>query len=277
MTARLESDRPLQIGTILTDARRRQGIDIETVERETKIRAKYLLALENEEWDVLPGPAYIRGFIRSYADLLGIDGEVLVDEYRRRRHEEPATGSYELGERVLRERRVRDDGRRRPAWRWLILAAIVASVAIGLLIVGITSGGEEGDGGRGKRGEQGERGERGERGETGGGHKGGGSDNQSARKVPDKVTVKLVARSDLEACLVNNHREVLVPDQLLTAGTEDGPYVSKRFRVELDPAAAQIMVNGKPAGKAPPSRKPAAYTVTPRRVRDAKYTGKLCR
>jgi cytoskeleton protein RodZ len=271
MTARPESDHALQIGKILTDARRRQGIDIETVEQETKIRAKYLLALENEEWDVLPGPAYARGFIRSYADLLGIDGEVLVDEYRRRHHEEPATGSYDLRESVLRERRVRDDGRQRPASRLLILAAIIASVAIVLLIVGITSGGEEGDGSRGKQGE------RGERREGAGRQEGGGSDKQSPRKVPDKVTVKLVARSDLEACLVNNHGQVLVPDQLLTAGTEDGPYVSKRFRVELDPAAAQIMVNGKPARAAPPSRKPAAYTVTPRRVRDANYTGDLCR
>lgn len=271
MTARPGTDHPLQIGTILTDARRSQGIDIETVEQETKIRAKYLLALENEEWDVLPGPAYVRGFIRAYADLLGIDGEVLVDEYRRRRLEQPATGGYDLGERVLRERRVRDDGRRRPVSRLLILAAVVATVAILLLIVGITGGGEEGGGSRGERGKQGERGERAGR------HAGGGSDKHSARNVPNKVTVKLVARSDLEACLVNNHRQVLVPDQLLTAGTEDGPYVSKRFRVELDPAAAQIMVNGKPAGAAPPSRKPAAYTVTPRRVRDAKYTGALCR
>ena len=240
MTARLESDRPLQIGTILTDARRRQGIDIETVERETKIRAKYLLALENEEWDVLPGPAYVRGFIRSYADLLGIDGEVLVDEYRRRRHAEPATGPGGLGEPVLRERRVLDDRRRRSVWRWLILAAIVVGIAIALLIVGITDGGEQGDGRRGERSGQGKGGEQGQRGKREGRDAGGGSDKQSDRNVPDKVTVKLVARSDLGACLVNNHREVLVPDQLLTAGTEesvDHGSRSEGWFLSMSPAA----------------------------------------
>jgi cytoskeleton protein RodZ len=266
MATRLGSDDPIQIGAILEDARRRQGIEIATLEERTKIRAKYLLALENEQWDVLPGPAYIRGFIRAYADQLGIDSEVLVDEYRRR-HEEPATGSYELAKPVLRERRLPDDGRRGVS-RPLILGAIVAGVLIVLLVVGITSGGEDGDGSPGERGKRAERAS---------GQAGGGSHKARREKVPDKVTVKLVARSDLEACLVNNHQQVLVPDQLLTAGTEDGPYVSRRFRVELDPGAAQIMVNGKPAAAAPPSQEPAAYKVTPRRVRAATYTGALCR
>ena len=63
-------------------------------------RPKYLRALENEDWEGLPGPAYARGFIRAYADEVGIDSEVLVDEYRRR-HEAP-TGTYEHAEPVLR-------------------------------------------------------------------------------------------------------------------------------------------------------------------------------
>jgi cytoskeleton protein RodZ len=269
MATRLRSGDPIQIGAILVDARRRQGVDIATLEERTKIRAKYLFALENEEWDVLPGPAYVRGFIRAYADQLGIDAEVLVDEYRRR-HEEQATGSY-VAQPVLRGRRSADDDRRRPVSRLLVLAAIVAGVAITLLVAGIITGDEGGDGSRGEPGRPGKRGERARQ------HAGGGAEKARSKNVPDKVTVKLVARSDLEACLVNNHRQVLVPDQLLTAGTEDGPYVSRGFRVELDPAAAQIMVNGKPAAAAPPSKEPAAYKVTPRRVRDAKYTGKLCR
>ena len=67
------SDDPLQIGAILEDARNRQGIDIETLAERTKIRPKYLRALENEDWEGLPGPAYARGFIRAYADEVGID------------------------------------------------------------------------------------------------------------------------------------------------------------------------------------------------------------
>ena len=44
---------------------------------------RYLRALENEEWDVLPGGAYTRSFIRTYATFLGLDGERLADTYRR--------------------------------------------------------------------------------------------------------------------------------------------------------------------------------------------------
>ena len=53
------------------------------MEAETKIRVRYLRALENEEWDVLPGGAYTRSFIRTYATHLGLDGERLADEFRR--------------------------------------------------------------------------------------------------------------------------------------------------------------------------------------------------
>ena len=52
----------------------RQRIDISEVEAETKIRAKYLRALENEEWNLLPGPTYVKSFLRTYADALGLDG-----------------------------------------------------------------------------------------------------------------------------------------------------------------------------------------------------------
>ena len=62
----------------------RQRIDISEVEAETKIRAKYLRALENEEWNLLPGPTYVKSFLRTYADALGLDGRLLVEEYKLR-------------------------------------------------------------------------------------------------------------------------------------------------------------------------------------------------
>src|SRR3954453_12660171 len=73
-----------EIGTTLREARLRQRIDISEIEAETKIRAKYLRALENEEWSLLPGPAYVKSFLRSYADALGLDGRLLVEEYKLR-------------------------------------------------------------------------------------------------------------------------------------------------------------------------------------------------
>ena len=60
----------------------RQRLDIADVERQTKIRAKYLRALENEEFSMLPGPTFVKTFLRTYAELLGLDPHALVEEYR---------------------------------------------------------------------------------------------------------------------------------------------------------------------------------------------------
>src|SRR5919201_2604713 len=70
------------IGSTLREARMRAKIDISEVEAETKIRAKYLRALENEEWSLLPGSTFVKTFLRTYADYLGLDGKILVEEYK---------------------------------------------------------------------------------------------------------------------------------------------------------------------------------------------------
>jgi len=70
-----------EIGNSLRLARERQGLTYVEVEHATKIRAKYIRALEEEEFTVLPSDAYIRGFLRTYADYLGLDGQVYVEEY----------------------------------------------------------------------------------------------------------------------------------------------------------------------------------------------------
>ena len=71
-----------EIGETLREARMRRRIDVAEVEAATKIRAKYLRALENEEWDLLPGPTFVKTFLRTYADYLGLDAQLLVEEYR---------------------------------------------------------------------------------------------------------------------------------------------------------------------------------------------------
>ena len=73
-----------EIGDQLRETRMRNRIDITEVEAATKIRAKYLRALENEEWDLLPGPTFVKTFLRTYADYLGLDARNLVEEYRSR-------------------------------------------------------------------------------------------------------------------------------------------------------------------------------------------------
>ncbi len=73
-----------EIGNSLREARHRQQLDLTDVEQATKIRARYLRALEEEAFDVLPAQTYVKGFLRTYADWLGLDGQLYVDEYNSR-------------------------------------------------------------------------------------------------------------------------------------------------------------------------------------------------
>src|ERR1043165_5697542 len=77
-------------GETLRETRMRRRIDMTEVEAATKIRAKYLRALENEEWDLLPGPTFVKTFLRTYAEYLELDARLLVEEYRQR-YERPST------------------------------------------------------------------------------------------------------------------------------------------------------------------------------------------
>jgi hypothetical protein len=83
-----------EIGNSLREARRRQQLELGEVELATKIRARYLRALEEETFDVLPAQTYVKGFLRTYADYLGLDGQLYVDEYNSR---------YGVGEEEPRE------------------------------------------------------------------------------------------------------------------------------------------------------------------------------
>ena len=73
-----------EIGNSLREARLRQGLDFPEIEQGTKIRGKYLRALEDEHFDLLPAQTYVKGFLRSYAEYLGLDGQLYVDEYNSR-------------------------------------------------------------------------------------------------------------------------------------------------------------------------------------------------
>jgi cytoskeleton protein RodZ len=81
-----------EIGSSLREARMRRRLELSQAERDTRIRARYLGALEDERFEVLPGAAYAKGFLRTYADYLGLDAQRFVDEYNTRFavEEEPA-------------------------------------------------------------------------------------------------------------------------------------------------------------------------------------------
>jgi hypothetical protein len=118
-----------EIGTSLREARERQGIDLHQAELAVKVRAKYLRALEDEQFDVLPGQTYVRGFLRAYADFLGLDGQIYVDEYTSRFFVDDDAGH--------RVRRVRQQ-RRQPHLRMernVVLVTLVGIATVTALII----------------------------------------------------------------------------------------------------------------------------------------------
>jgi hypothetical protein len=73
-----------EIGNSLREARLRRELELSDAEHGTKIRGKYLRALEDERFELLPAHTYVKGFLRAYADYLGLDGQLYVDEYNSR-------------------------------------------------------------------------------------------------------------------------------------------------------------------------------------------------
>ena len=75
----------------LLAARERKGVDLYRAERDTKIRARYLAALERGDYRELPGAVYTKGFLRNYALYLGLDPDEVLLQWRRERGDAPGT------------------------------------------------------------------------------------------------------------------------------------------------------------------------------------------
>jgi cytoskeletal protein RodZ len=117
-----------EIGGSLREARLKRGLTPADVQKAIRIRDRYLQALEEGRWEVLPGDAYVKGFLRTYADYLGLDGNLYVDEYNNRfaQHEEPQF----VPERFAGPGpRSRGSGLLRPSIALGVIAVIVAAVA----------------------------------------------------------------------------------------------------------------------------------------------------
>jgi cytoskeleton protein RodZ len=119
-----------EIGNSLREARLRQQMEFPELEHATKIRAKYLRALEDERFELLPSHTYIKGFLRTYAHQLGLDGQLYVDEYNSR---------YVMGddESPVRARRVPAARRRRSERREsrVILLALTSIAVVTALVI----------------------------------------------------------------------------------------------------------------------------------------------
>lgn len=116
-----------EIGNSLREARLRQGYELPRVEADTKIRAKYLRALEEERFEVLPGETYVKGFLRTYSEYLGLDGQLYVDEFNSRftREDEP----------VAPPRPRRQAARSRAVESNFVIVALAGIIAVTILVV----------------------------------------------------------------------------------------------------------------------------------------------
>jgi cytoskeletal protein RodZ len=119
-----------EIGNSLREARVRRGVDFAQAELATKIRGKYLRALEEEQFSLLPAQTYIKGFLRTYAEYLGLDGQLYVDEYNSRF----VTGADDHEPRTRRSS-VRPERRNRRIETNVVLIALAAIAILTVIVI----------------------------------------------------------------------------------------------------------------------------------------------
>jgi hypothetical protein len=252
----------MRIGEVLKQARARSGMDIRAAEEQTKIRVKYLRALEDEEWDALPSAAYAKGFLRTYAQLLGLDGEALADAYRRQ-VERGRTDPTFLGDQVLERRRPLAAEARGP--RWLLVAVALAVIVAGVfLAIGLLGGDDNGkQGGHDRHAANGKKHKR----------------DHGGQAPQGTVTLALSIHEPVQVCLLGGGGEALIDGQVLNPGDEES-YERKRFELRFPsgfgPKQFDLEIAGKPR-TLPKTDGPAAFDViAPKRVVAAKPPGKDC-
>jgi hypothetical protein len=237
------------VGTILHRARDRRKIELTEVEGATRIRLRYLSAIENEEWDVLPGGVYTRGFIRTYASFLGLDGERLVEDYRasvERWHRTPgdqARGTESSGGGG------RGSGRLRLPLAILVVLAVIAVAVIAVVAIPDGDGGKLGSspGSSSQRRAQ------------------GAKQATPEPKAPPPasepgVSVRLTASAEVWVCVLNANGKALVDGQILQAGAEEGPFRSGSFTVSFGNGEVEMKIDGREA-EIPATSSPVGYAI----------------
>src|SRR3954454_3604102 len=115
-----------EIGISLREARGRRRIEFAQAEQATKIRVKYLRALEEERFDTLPSETYVKGFLRTYAEYLGLDGQLYLDEFNSR---------FTKDEEPLAAPRPKQPARSRAVESNFVIVALAGIIAVTILVV----------------------------------------------------------------------------------------------------------------------------------------------
>ncbi len=224
----------------------RQRLDIADVEDRTKIRAKYLRALENEEFGMLPGPTFVKTFLRTYAEMLGLDPHVLVEEYRASfDHEDEMEQPF--GPPAVAGRDRRHGPRLGPgSLVLLVLVGIVAALAA----IGLATD----DGG-------------------------GGTDQAATTETtktkpkakakpkpppPRRVALRVTPATPTYVCVDRGPGTPVLFENVIESPQT---FRGKRVRVNLGKRDVQLRMNGKPV-EVTPGPDPVGFAFTPRRTRE---------
>jgi cytoskeleton protein RodZ len=249
------------IGQKLRQARTERGVELSEVERATKIRAKFLEAMEEDRWGALPAPVYARGFLDIYARYLGLDQQALLDEYR-----ETVEGEQHepIPESVIKPgtlRQTRPVGRTRSI-NWgpvaKVLAGLIVVAVVGLVIVGSIGGSDDSGGSdNGAKGRD-------------QGSKAAGPSTPTTTKTSTtpagEVSVELRATAPVWVCLVDDRGNPLVDSETLDANESRGPFSGGGFDVTFGNGSVEMTVDGD-AARIPQVAEPIGYRITPTGVR----------
>jgi hypothetical protein len=215
----------------------RQHLDIADVEAKTKIRAKYLRALENEEFGMLPGPTFVKTFLRTYAEALGLDPQVLVEDYRT---------AYESREEVeqlqpLGPTAVARDRRRAPGpprGPWLLIGLAVVAVVGALLVIGLVGGDDEGGGGGGEQAS----------GTTTEEKTTPKTETEQQPATPKRVVLRIAPANEVYVCVDTGPGTEIRFNGIIS---EPQTFRGRRLRVNLGKTDVQVTKNGKPVAIEP--------------------------
>ena len=223
-----------EIGDQLRETRLRNRIDITEVEAATKIRAKYLRALENEEWELLPGPTFVKTFLRTYADYLGLDARNLVEEYRSR-FERPAAQELTPFGTSIGSRRTRP---RRPVFApWMAVLLGVIALVGALYALGTWGDGEPDEQEAGRPAASPE--------PRSGPADDGKEQRQRQRSAPRRMRLQIQPTGPVSVCLENGAGEPLIANLTLDVGQDTETFRARRFRMSFGTGAAVMRVNGR--------------------------------
>lgn len=246
-----------EIGATLRAARMSARIDVSEIEAQTKIRAKYLRALENEEWDLLPGPTFVRSFLRTYAQALGLDAKAIVEEYRLN-YERPSEAALEPIVSTPRSNpgnRGRVPGR--PSRGYVALIGVVGVVIV-LLVIGLLSEG----GGSGSSTATSSATTPQAHTKHAGTHAKPTGHVHRTSTASSIVALSLKPSAAVYVCLIDNDNgRKLIPGLELKPGAGTATYHAKHFTITLGNSSVTMFVDGVKRTVAPSSAA-IGYSVT---------------